>query len=490
MHWPCSIKLVSTCMVLVSGAVMVLLSSPDAFGSEAFERSKTKADESPDIALLQQIEERVLPLPLVEGVARHESISNYYWETNVALRYRFNEAIRAFTSGKPSRFRAMTIVAGPAGVGKTFTKRGVYGNWIPEDEVWKFDVREFFSAMAQQDLAEAKPDVHHHDRVISRLLSLKPKGREEFVRRLHEQAPAFLVADSLDEVHPDDYYFVLNSLEQLALHGEREFIHVVVFGRPLAFREYWRDRRSEGLPYGLRGYILNPPDFRTTGDLLVSSWNYGRWKYSLSRVGGDGKPRPMTLPEFQEWCDRDFTTAGDFDDITFKPNKSMRPEVRDELLRWLQQHRVVLAVLPNLAGNSILREMVAESVDQRRAFDEREFMSEFFARWLMRDTKSGDRPSRLKPEDLELYLKLLEAVASKYVQEHRVNRLGYFDVVDDDRVVVEHEGAVVSVLVRRLLNRSGLVTLDPLLPVAARYRFEPFWIHRQLLMMHYERGAQ
>ena len=67
MHWPCSIKLVSTFMVLVSGAGMVLLSSPDALGSEAFERSNTNSDESPDIALLRQIEERVLPLPLVEG---------------------------------------------------------------------------------------------------------------------------------------------------------------------------------------------------------------------------------------------------------------------------------------------------------------------------------------------------------------------------------------------------------------------------------------
>jgi hypothetical protein len=474
------IQSLSTCIVLVSGAGLVLASS--------HAEADTDSDLSPEIAFLREIEERVLPLPLVDGAARHESIGNYYWETNVSLRYRFDEAIRAFTSRKPSRFRAMTVVAGPAGVGKTFTKRGVYSKWIPADNVLKFDVRELFGAMAQQGLAEAKPDVYHQDRVISRLLSLTPQGRDEFVRRLNEQAPAFLVVDSLDEVHPDDYYFVLNTLENLALQGERDFIHVVVFGRPLAFRKYWRDRRSEGLPYGLRGFILNPPDFRTTGDLLVSSWNYDCWKYSLCRGAADTS-RSMTLPEYREWCERDFSTDGDFADVAFKPNTSIRPEVRDELINWTKQHRVVLGVLPNLAGNGILREMVAESVDQGRRFNEPEFMNEFFARWLMRDTKTGDRPSRLKQDHLDLYLKLLEAVASKYIQEHRVNRLGYFDVVDDDRVVVEHEGEVVSILVPRLLNRSGLVTLDPLLPVAARYRFEPFWIHRQLLVMHYERGG-
>ena len=51
------------------------------------------------------------------------------------------------------------------------------------------------------------------------------------------------------------------------------------------------------------------------------------------------------------------------------------------------------------------------------------------------------------------------------------------------------DGQIVSVLVRRLLNRSGLVTMDPVLPVASRYRFEPFWIHRHLLMMSEEREA-
>ena len=102
---------------------------------------------------------------------------------------------------------------------------------------------------------------------------------------------------------------------------------------------------------------------------------------------------------------------------------------------------------------------------------------------------SGDRPSRLKPQDLELYVKLLEAVAVKYGAAGRLFGDGYFAVGDQDQVSVSHRGDIVSVPVQRLLNRSGLVNLDPLRPGIAHYRFEPFWFHRLLIQMHGERRA-
>ncbi len=182
-------------------------------------------------------------------------------------------------------------------------------------------------------------------------------------------------------------------------------------------------------------------------------------------------------------------TTGEFADVTFKPNGSMRPQVRDELEKWSMQHRAVAAVLPNLAGNSIVREIVEQRIERGAEFDEQQFMDEFFEKWLERDTKSDDRPSRLKPQHLEIYVQLLEAVAAKYVTERRVDRLGYFDVIDDDFVVAEHEGAMVTVPVRQLLNRSGLVNIDPLLPEAGRYRFEPMWFHRLLLSRYQQRQS-
>jgi hypothetical protein len=310
------------------------------------------------------------------------------------------------------------------------------------------------------------------------------------VAKLQKKSPAFVVVDSLDEVHPNDYAFVLSELERFALHSDREFIHVVVFGRPLAFRDYWSDRRARGLPYGLSGHVLNPPDFRTTGDLRVSTWNYDCWKFGLSRVDGTGEAHPMSFEDFQRWCDKDFATVGEFANVSYKENRSIRPEVRDELERWAAQHRVVTAVLPNLAGNSIAREIVEADVECGKAFDERRFMEAFFARWLERDSKTDNRPSRVKPDHLDLYLKLLEAVAIKYIDEGRLSPLGYFEVNDDDRVFVQHGDYDVSVPVRRLLNRSGLVNMDAVQAVTQRYRFEPFWIHRHLVVRHLERSAQ
>ena len=443
--------------------------------------------EATDVALLKQIEDRVLPLPLVAGVPRHETLADYYWETNVPLRYRLDEAVRAFDTHTPSTYRAMTVVAGSAGVGKTFVKRGVYNDLVPSDQIWKFDIHELFEQMASHGLTVPVPDVHHGDQVISRLLALTAQGREAFIEKLQQHSPAFVVVDSLDEVHPNDYYFVLDALERFALKGDRSFVHVVIFGRPLAFRDYLRRRQSQGMPHGLQAFVLHPPDFRTTGDLLVSSWNYDCWKYRLSRTDAKGESQAMTFSDFQRWCDRDFATSGEFADVSMKDKKSLCPNVRDELRRWTQRHRVVTSVLPNLAGNSMLREITEHHVHDQQTFDERIFMNEFFARWLERNTKSGDRPSRLKPGLLDLYVNLLEAVAVKYVDEGRVDRLGYFDVVDEDQVTIHHNGESVTVPVGTLLNHSGIVTLDPVLPVTQRYRFEPFWVHRHLVQSHHNR---
>lgn len=451
--------------------------------------ASTPSAEDGDIAMLREIEDRVLPLPLVSGIPRHESLTDYYWETNVELRRRFDEAYKAFNSGKPRRFRAMTMVAGSAGVGKTFVKRGIYRDSVPDDQIWKFDIRELFEEMSKQGLAARKPDVSHRKQAISELLSLTPEGRDEFHRMLAERSPAFVVADSLDEVHTDDYFFVLSELEKFALNGNRDFVHLVVFGRPLAFRDYWRVRSSEGMPEGLRGFQLNPPDFRTTGDLLVSSWNYDCWKHNLSREGLNGETHPMSLPDYEKWHKCDFQTKAEFSDVRFDENRSICPAVRDELYQWATNHRVVGSALSNLAGNSMVREMVEEHVEAGRDFDERRFMADFFAKWLARNTRSGNRPSRDKPAMLDVYVRLLEAVAAKYVAEDRVDRLGYFDVLKNDHVVVESDGQSISVPVITLMNHSGLVATDPLLPTAPRYRFEPLWIHRFLLERRTERES-
>ena len=154
-----------------------------------------------------------------------------------------------------------------------------------------------------------------------------------------------------------------------------------------------------------------------------------------------------------------------------------------KIVRQLQEaHRPVVLTS---RGRSVA--VIQELHDYESDVEERAFMNCFFAKWLERDTKSSDRPSRLKPEYLELYIQLLEAVAAKYADQRQLDRLGFFHVSGDDTIDVRHQGHVVSVSIQRLLDRSGFVTADPLHPESDRYRFEPIWTHRLLLEMHKER---
>lgn len=446
-----------------------------------------RSETSDGIELLKQIEQRVLPLPLVPGPARFEKLEDYYWAANPALRRRLDDGIAAYSTDDHHPFRAMTIVAGSAGVGKTFVKRGVYNDTVPPESVWKIDAHELLEQWIDKGWSTKKPDVHHEDRVISQLASLTPAGRKEFIQLLHRRKEAFFVVDSLDEIHPDDDSFILSELEKLVFHSDRSFIHVVVFGRPLAFRQHWKSLRHEYEPINVQSYLLSPPDFRTTGDLLVSSWNYDCWKHRLRRVGKDGESDAMTFADYQHWCEADCATTEEFSDVRFEQNSEMRPEARDRLEKCLTENRVALGVIANLAGNSLLREVFTDHMQDGNSFEERMFMDCFFARWLERDTKSSDRPSRMKPEYLELYIQLLEAVAAKFADQRQLDRLGFFHVGSDDTIDIRHQGQVVSVSIQRLLDRSGIVTADPLHPESDRYRFEPIWTHRLLLEMHKER---
>ncbi len=158
----------------------------------------------------------------------------------------------------------------------------------------------------------------------------------------------------------------------------------------------------------------------------------------------------------------------------------MTREAREQLQQWAMKYPVVATVLTNLAGNEMVRDILVEHIERDQEFQEREFMEAFFAAWLARDTRSDDRPSRLKPEHLDHYLRLLQSIAVKYAQPHRMDDQGYFEVAEEDDVVLE--GASVSV--RRVLNRSGLVNVDAKAPHSSRFRFEPFWFHRLLVQMH------
>jgi len=78
--------------------------------------------DSADIGKLRQIEQKVLPPTLIPGPPKHGEIVDYYCDANAELRDQLVEARLAFASGKGFPYRAMTVVAGSAGIGKPLSR--------------------------------------------------------------------------------------------------------------------------------------------------------------------------------------------------------------------------------------------------------------------------------------------------------------------------------------------------------------------------------
>jgi hypothetical protein len=434
---------------------------------------------------LLQIEKRVLPPVLVPGPNSHASLPEYYIAENPELLARFQEGKRAFSKTPSEPYRAVTLVAGLAGVGKTFLKGEVYGSIAEKADICKFDIEELYDQWDDEGLAFHRPDIFCGNVDVSWCSSLRDKKKHLLRDYLAKQNASFYVIDSLDEIHPADCQWVLDEVERFVFQGDRRFVCVAVFGRSHAFRNYWRMRQKRGYETNTKLFFLHPPVFRTTGDLLVSNWNYHTWRFSLKWSPEGGEPEPLSLDDYRAWVASDFSRAGRFQSISCQENEDMRSDVQDRFIEWAGRYPVVCSMLYNLAGNSMIREILREDVLAGEPYDEPRVMREYFERWLIRETEANHTPSLENPKHLDLYLTALERLAVKYVDD--VNDEGFFTVLDEDRVVVPFGGQELSFPAKAVLNRSGMKLLDPRKEGEAEYRFEPFWLHRMLVERHHNR---
>jgi hypothetical protein len=446
-----------------------------------------------DTTPLLEIEKSALPACIVEGPWTHETLPEYYWAENADLRARFEQARQASRGTPPRTFRALTLVSGAAGVGKTFVKgevfdiKGeVFDEDYPENAVYSFDMRELFSLWAARGIALVKADLHASGTALNRLLTVPRKQHPHLRTFLEAKDAQFYVIDSLDEIHPEDYSWVLRQVEEFVFDPEREFVHVVIFGRGLAFRDYWALHQERNSNRDVRLFLLHEPQLKTTGDLMVSSWSYHTWRYGLRWAPEEGEPETMPLREYAEWVNSGFSRSGKFASVTCDENNSMRPDVHRALVDLSKDSRVVGSVLNNLAGNTLMREVIEEDVLAGREYDERHVMESFLQKWLVRDTRADDRPSAKKAQYLELYLTLLQQVAVRYLHENALDESGFFEVREEDAVLVDWHGKELIFRVNRILDRSGLKFVNPRDP-GMRYRFEPLWFHRLLVEMHNDR---
>lgn len=471
------------------GVVFCLLCVSDEHGHRARAEPRRTKQGRVDTATLLEIEKRVLPPHIVPGPWSQETLPDFYWAANPQLKSRFDQAQTRYGQVTRTRpYRALTLVAGVAGLGKTFIKRKVFGDDCPSGDICKFDIKELYADWRTEGKTADKPDLFCGKVVISSLMSVTRPQDNLLFNHLVKQDAKFYVIDSLDEVHPDDYVWALKQIEDFVFRKGRDFVHVVVFGRPPAFCDYWHQCLARSNNFDASLFLLNPPEFRTTGDLQVSSWNYHCWRYKLAwSPAGNREFVPMPLHAYAEWTRLDFDRSGFFQTVSHESTNNITPDVHAELTQWARRQPIVGSMLQNLAGNSILREIVGEHVVAGNHYDEREVMKDYLSAWLLRETKADNRPSQAKPEYLDLYMRLLEGVAVKYLQEGKVDEQGHFAVAEDDVITVTYYDRKCSFPVRRILNRSGLIFVDPRAKDFSKYRFEPFWLHRLLVEKHNER---
>ncbi len=497
----CCLLFFFTAILAVAGGCGISPAEGDEAALSCYDRAvaatrlKPRVD-SPDTApkldtsLLREIEQRVLPSPFVDGPNRHAELPDYYWAENRPLRDRLEDAKETFRREPTSNYRALTLVAGAAGVGKTFIKGKVSDKGFSKTAVCKFDIGELYDEWAEGGVVEDKADLATDDLVISRLKSVSDKSQPRLREYLEAQNANFFVIDSLDEIHPDDYAWALEQVADFVNHGDRQFVHVAVFGRGFAFRGFWLKNRECLGDANVELHLLNSPAFRTTGDLAVSSWNYHSWKYQLSWAPDGREGSKMPLDAYANWVESGFCRNGMFQSVTCAENDSMCPEVHDAFVQCASERPLVRSALHNLAGNGMIREILQQEALERRQYDERRIARAYLEEWLIRETKVHDRPSVERRAHLDLYLSLLGRVALKHLQDGAIDDIGYFTVRDGDSVTTAHEGQERVFSVKRILNGSGLVITDPRDEGPAKYRFEPLWTHRLLAEMHCEQVAK
>ncbi len=437
-----------------------------------------------DTDQLLRIEDRVLPPVLVPGPAAHRTLPEFYWAANRPLRARLDRAREAYDSPPTRPFRSVTLIAGDAGVGKTFIKGEVVGKDIPREHLFKCDLRELYEQWQESGQVELRNDLSADQLVINSLPAIRAKSRPLLKERLSAESARFFIIDSLDEVHPDDYVPSLMEIVDFAFHGDRPFVHVVVLGRPFSFHEFWQQYQAKFEQYDLELHMLNAPQLRTTGDLLLSSWNYHTWKFGLKLPTANGEQAPMSLEQYIRWTELGFAQTGPFASITFDKNEDMNRPAQNTMHDVARRHRMVQPVLQNLAGNSLLREILCQRATKGLDYDEREVATAYLHGWLDRENETDDRPCPSHPEYLDLYLQLLRGVALKSLVAGQLDEQGYFEVSEQDMVRVDYRERTYTFPVRRIVVHSGLTHMDPRLPGVAKYRFNPIWLHRWLVEQH------
>jgi hypothetical protein len=370
--------------------------------------------------------------PYRQDAARFDHLWDYFKDANRELMSHLDRLKQLYRTGQ--NHAGATYIAGPSGVGKSYVIRQLD---LPEQATTgPIKLATLF--------LETVPDLATLDgeRIFNRLPGAASVSLEDLLPSQDAAQRAFILIDDLDEIHRESALQLLRSVEAAVRARTGGFLHVVVFGRPESFWPWLsHPERHPPAQVSPRPFLLQGPDFQTTGDVVFRCHDYYQWKYQ----------------------------------------QNAPPAVTNDLLAQLQRFGFLRPCFRPLAtGNFVLDGVIAVHQNAVSAPPtERQLRRQLFRLLLERNRESHGRPDA----DDDTYCRLLETAAAFPLLHHRtIDDHGFFDVRAADTLsFVDDQGQARSVGLRNLLDRSGLILLDPDQSDKTAYRFEPLWLHATLV---------
>jgi hypothetical protein len=396
---------------------------------------------------LFKIERALLPA-LEEGPARFSDLPAYFKDANKELLQHLNSIAQKYSSHE--NHAGATYIAGPAGVGKSYFIDQL--NMLPADDTTRsIKLSQLFKSPVSAFATEAAPDLRTSDGSITfnKLMRISQPTEFDFDQFLvragalrNGKIMGFVLIDDLDEVHEDSARLILKELEEYLRNHKQGFVHFIVFGRPEGFSPWLKHRdRKSLLNVTNSPLVLQGPEYKTTGDLEFRCKDYYRWKYK------NDAPQEV-INNFRE---------------------------RVQKYAFLRY-----TIRPLSGGNFVLNESVLWYLSKSKENKTIEALRNgLFSDMMDRNKESHNRPS----VNNDKYMFILERTAAFPIEEGRqIDGNGFFEAYSNDFVeFTDTEGKVHKVGIRDILNRSGIVILDPAELRRTRYRFEPFWLHAHLV---------
>lgn len=353
--------------------------------------------------------------------------------------YFFSENKEFFSILEGTDKKTIAFVA-PAGAGKSFFVRELK-KIFPDKEIVKIKMnkianRENLNTSLFHFKTDLNNNIHGKEILTSELPMINgnvtfsiEKLLEMAGKTLSESGEESILIDDMDEMHPDFISEIIQAIKVFKQKPEYSEVQFFLFGRPEGFKKYFQKKS-----FDCDFYEMLPGKYLTKGDLKLVINDY---------------------------------------------NKHFNPDVHfDSTLNALTKMLRDYDFMPYTAGNLSLSNFSIQEASKMENFSENEIKERLLIDILRRNHGSHGRPLK----ENNLYFSILQQIAKKYYSQ--IDENGYFEVKANETINLTYtlngESTKMSFDVQEVLDRSGIIFMNPVSFISPYYKFDPIWIHDYL----------